>query len=157
MKILSRTLCRALVAIVVAGMLMTSGVRSAEASCGFQPFVGQICTFAFDFCPKGFALAAGQLLPIEQNTALFSLLGTLYGGNGISTFALPDLQGRTALVTGQGGGLPDIVLGQTGGDATTVTLRIDNVSGGVLVPATQSPFVGLTRCIALQGVFPPRP
>jgi microcystin-dependent protein len=150
MKIPSKTLHRALVAVVVAGMLMSSGASPAEASCGFQPFVGQICTFAFTFCPAGFALAAGQLLPISQNTALFALLGTLYGGNGISTFALPDLQGRTAVGV-------SVSPGTTGGDATTVKLRIDNSSGGVHVPATQSPFVGLTRCIALQGVFPPRP
>jgi len=152
MKIPSKTRYRALVAVVVGGMLMTSGASPAEASCGIEPFVGQICTFAFDFCPRGFALAAGQLLPISQNTALFSLLGTFFGGNGQTTFALPNLQGRTAVGVSVSEGL-----GATVGNANTVTLRIDNSSGGVKVPATQSPFVGLTRCIALQGVFPPRP
>lgn len=161
MKIPSKALHRALVAVVVAGMLMTSGVSPAAASCGIEPFLGQICTFAFTFCPKGSVLAWGQLLLIFENTALFSLLGTTYGGDGLRTFALPDLRGRTAVGVacefgpGPSGGC--VFPGTTGGDATTVKLRVDNSSGGVQVPAAQSPFVGLTRCIALQGVFPPRP
>jgi microcystin-dependent protein len=65
-----------------------------------SPFVGEIRPFAFNFAPRGWALCAGQLLPISQNTALFSLIGTYYGGNGTSNFALPDLQGRVPL--GQG-------------------------------------------------------
>ena len=139
----------ALIAAAVVGTLVTPVVRPAEASCGTQPFVGQICTFAFTFCPRGFALAAGQLLPISQNTALFSLLGTQFGGDGTSTFALPDLQGRTAV-----GGIPP---GGTGGDASTVNLRAASSSSGVGVPANQSPFVGLTRCIALgNNIYPPR-
>jgi microcystin-dependent protein len=152
MKISWKTLLRALVVVVLAGTFRTTGVSPAQASCGYQPFVGQVCTFAFNFCPRGFALAAGQLLPLSQNVALFALLGTFYGGDGRTTFALPDLRGRTAV-----GVSVSSNPGTTGGDATTVSLRIDNSSGGVPVPATQSPFLGLTRCIALQGVFPPRP
>ncbi len=61
------------------------------------PFVAEIRLFPFNFAPQGWALCHGQLLPISQNTALFSLLGTIYGGNGVSTFALPDLQGNVAM------------------------------------------------------------
>ena len=64
-----------------------------------QPFLGEIEAFAFNFAPRGWALCAGQVLPINQNTALFSLLGTTYGGNGTTTFQLPDLRGRVAVPT----------------------------------------------------------
>jgi microcystin-dependent protein len=81
-----------------------------------DPFVGQIGLFGFNFAPKGWAFAFGQLLPISQNTALFSLLGTTYGGDGKSTFALPNLSnGTTPLQQGQGPGLSLYDLGETGG------------------------------------------
>src|ERR1700744_6341396 len=67
-----------------------------------EPFIGQIEAFAFSFAPKGWAQCAGQLLPINQNTALFSLLGTSYGGNGTTNFALPDLRGRIPISMGGG-------------------------------------------------------
>src|SRR2546423_2077380 len=70
-----------------------------------SPFVAEVTMFGFNFAPKGWALCAGQLLPISQNTALFSLLGTMYGGDGKSTFALPNLQDQTAVSFGQGPGL----------------------------------------------------
>lgn len=79
------------------------------------PFVGEICIFPFNFAPKGWAFCDGQLLPISQNTALFSLLGTFYGGDGKSTFALPNLQGMVPIHAGQGPGLSLYDLGQTGG------------------------------------------
>lgn len=79
-------------------------------------FLGEIRLFPYNFAPRGFAYCNGQLLPIAQNTALFSLLGTTYGGNGQTTFALPDLRGRLAVSSGQGPGLSDYGLGQTGGD-----------------------------------------
>lgn len=80
-----------------------------------DPFVAEIRIVGFNFPPKGWALCNGQLIPISQNTALFSLLGTTYGGDGKSTFALPDLQGRAPLHPGQGPGLSDRVLGEQGG------------------------------------------
>jgi len=86
-----------------------------------NPFVAEVRIFPFTFAPKGWAFCDGQILPISQNTALFSLLGTTYGGNGQSTFALPDLQGRGAMHPGQGPGLSLHDLGETGG-AETVTL-----------------------------------
>jgi microcystin-dependent protein len=86
-----------------------------------DPFVAEIRIFPFNFAPKGWAWCDGQLLPLSQNTALFSLLGTTYGGNGKSNFALPDLQGRAPMHPGQGPGLSLHDLGETGG-ADTVTL-----------------------------------
>jgi microcystin-dependent protein len=86
-----------------------------------DPFVAEIRIFPFNFAPKGWAWCDGQLLPLSQNTALFSLLGTTYGGNGKSNFALPDLQGRAPMHPGQGPGLSLHDLGETGG-SETVTL-----------------------------------
>jgi microcystin-dependent protein len=86
-----------------------------------DPFVAEIRIFPFNFAPKGWAWCDGQLMPISQNTALFSLLGTTYGGNGKSNFALPDLQGSAPMHPGQGPGLSLYDLGQIGG-AETVTL-----------------------------------
>jgi microcystin-dependent protein len=86
-----------------------------------EPFLAEIRIFPFNFAPKGWAMCNGQLLSISQNTALFSLLGTTYGGDGKSTYALPDLQGNVPLHPGQGSGLSLYDLGQVGG-VETVTL-----------------------------------
>jgi microcystin-dependent protein len=80
-----------------------------------DPFVAEIRIFPFNFAPKGWAFCDGQLLPISQNTALFSLLGTFYGGDGKSTFALPDLQGSAPMQPGQGQGLSQRFLGEMSG------------------------------------------
>ncbi|HSI61752.1 MAG TPA: tail fiber protein [Candidatus Saccharimonadia bacterium] len=80
-----------------------------------DPFVAEIRIFGFNFAPKGWAFCNGQLLPISQNTALFSLLGTFYGGDGKSTFALPNLEGNVPMGVGQGAGLTDRFLGETSG------------------------------------------
>ena len=170
-----------------------------------DPFVAEIRIFPFDYAPQGWARCDGQVLPISQNTALFSLLGTTYGGNGISTFALPDLQGSAPMHPGQGPGLSDHYLGEQGG-AETVTLlapqmpahnhalRADTVdladtnvpgpaasfaqsAGGTLYQSAadtqlsgealtttgggqphnnMQPYLTLSFCIALQGIFPPR-
>src|SRR5437763_6086070 len=86
-----------------------------------SPFIGQIVLFAGNFAPRGWALCHGQLLAISQNTALFSILGTTYGGNGQTTFALPDFRGRVPVGPGQGPGLSDYDLGeQTGTEAVTL-------------------------------------
>ncbi len=172
-----------------------------------DPFVAEIRIFPFNFAPTGWAFCDGQLLPLSQNTALFSLLGTTYGGNGKSNFALPDLQGRAPMHPGQGPGLSLHDLGETGG-AETVTLleseipahshaltaygdfadlqtpsparslaRSQNASAyqpstaGLVSMSDQAlapaggdqphnnlmPYLTLNFCIALQGVFPPRP
>ena len=88
-----------------------------------DPFVAEIRMFAGNFAPTGWAQCDGQLLPISQNTALFSLLGTYYGGDGKSTFALPDLQGAAPMQQGQGAGLSERFLGEASG-SSSVTLLV---------------------------------
>jgi microcystin-dependent protein len=86
-----------------------------------EPFLGEIRTFGFNFAPQGWALCDGQLLAISQNTALFSLLGTQYGGNGTTNFALPNLQSRVGIHMGGGGaGLSAYTIGQVGGSESVV-------------------------------------
>jgi microcystin-dependent protein len=87
-----------------------------------DPFVAEIRIFPFNFAPKGWAWCDGQLMPLSQNTALFSLLGTTYGGNGKSNFALPDLQGRAPMHPGQGPGLSLHDLGESAGTETVTLL-----------------------------------
>lgn len=110
-----------------------------------QPYIGSIAMFAGNFAPSGYALCQGQILPISQNTALFSILGTTYGGNGQTTFALPDLQGRAPIGAGQGLGLSNINLGQPGGGESasittnnmpshTHTLAASSQPGGQATP-----------------------
>jgi microcystin-dependent protein len=114
-----------------------------------DPFVAEIRIFPFNFAPKGWATCDGQLLPISQNTALFSLLGTTYGGDGKSTFALPDMQGNAPMHPGQGPGLSLRDLGEIGGSETVTllqseipvhshTLRANNTLAESAVPATDS-------------------
>ena len=88
-----------------------------------DPFVAEIRMFGFNFAPTGWAQCNGQLLPISQNTALFSLLGTFYGGDGKSTFALPNLQGSSPVHQGQGQGLSEYFLGQQGGSEFVTLLQ----------------------------------
>lgn len=88
-----------------------------------DPFVAEIRIFPFNFAPQGWASCDGQLMPISQNTALFSLLGTTYGGDGKSTFALPNLQGSAPLNHGQGPGLTERVLGEASGSETVTLLQ----------------------------------
>ncbi len=172
-----------------------------------NPFVAEIRIFPFNFAPKGWAFCDGQILPLSQNTALFSLLGTTYGGDGKSNFALPNLQGCAPMHPGQGPGLSLHDLGETGGEDTVTLLDSEmpahshqlsgsvgrgsavNTPGGTsLLTASQGglvyttppantamarqgtsvnggsqphdnlmPYLALNFCIALQGVFPPRP
>jgi microcystin-dependent protein len=172
-----------------------------------DPFVAEIRIFGFNFAPKGWAFCNGQLLPLSQNTALFALLGTTYGGDGKSTFALPDMQGSVPVHPGQGPGLSLYDLGQTGGSETVTLLESEmpahthamrdhdidlgelnapsnvrslaqsanasiytaaanltqmnfqalSIAGGSLPHNNMMPYLTLNFCIALQGVFPPRP
>ena len=87
-----------------------------------QPFLGMIMIYGFNWAPKGWAICSGQILSIAQNQALFALLGTMYGGNGTTTFALPDLRGKVPLGMGQGGGLSSYTQGQVGGGLTKTLL-----------------------------------
>ncbi len=93
-----------------------------------EPFIGQIIQVGFTFAPRGWALCQGQILPIQQYSALFALLGTTYGGNGQTTFALPDLRGRKMIHHGNGPGLTPRVLGETGGSETVTLLATEMAS-----------------------------
>lgn len=114
-----------------------------------DPFVAEIRIYPYTFAPKAWALCNGQLIPLSQNTALFSLLGTVYGGDGKSTFALPDLQGRAPMHPGWGDGLSPRQLGQMGGSETvtlleseipahTHTLRVQTTVGDASLPTGNS-------------------
>jgi microcystin-dependent protein len=110
-----------------------------------EPFLGQIILVPYNFAPRGWAFCSGQILPISQNTALFSLLGTTYGGNGQTTFALPDLRGRVAVSAGQGPGLSDYSLGEVDGvenvALTTNQMPMHNhgLNATLSDPSTQKP------------------
>ncbi len=102
---------------------ITLCVPTVPAHAGTEAYIGEITPMAFNFCPRGTAMMSGQILSISQNTALFSLLGTTYGGNGQTTFALPDLRGRVPMHFGNGPGLTPRVLGEVSGTETN-TLNI---------------------------------
>lgn len=102
-----------------------------------DPFVAEIRMFPFNFAPRGWAWCDGQLLPLSQNTALFSLLGTTYGGNGKSNFALPDLQGSAPMFWGQGPGLSLHDIGETGGSTTVSLLESEIPSHAHALTATE--------------------
>lgn len=160
-----------------------------------EPFLAEIRIFSFSFAPRGWAMCNGQLLPINQNQALFSLLGTTYGGNGVTNFALPDLRARTPIHVGNGH-----ILGQrsgeqahaltvaelpahthaarAAGEAASTNLPAGNllasvnngytspdnlvamsaasvaIAGGSQAHQNMQPFLTLTACIALQGIYP---
>lgn len=102
------------------GLTLTPTQAAAD-----EPYIGQLVLGGQNFCPRGFAVAEGQLLPISQNSALFSLLGTMYGGDGRTTFGLPDLRGRVPLHVGQRPGGPNRTMGQRGGNETTTLTAQD--------------------------------
>ena len=125
-----------------------------------EPFVGQIQIFGFNFAPKGWAFCNGQTMSIAQNTALFSLLGTTYGGNGQTTFALPNLQSRVPIHFGQGPGLSPYALGQESGTENetlnvtnlpahnhTVTFQVNSSEGGTNSPRRRLPGQGRSGAV----------
>ncbi len=105
--------------VAVIALLATTTLWSAPAQAS-EPFIGQIMIVGFNFAPRGFASCDGQLLPISQNTALFSLLGTTFGGDGRTTFGLPDLRGRTAVGVGTGPGISTMSWGEKAGVENTL-------------------------------------
>src|ERR1044071_2568021 len=108
-----------------------------------DPFVAEIRIFPFNFPPTGWAFCSGQLLPLSQNTALFSLLGTTYGGNGKSNFALPNLEGNVPMHPGQGPGLSLHDLGETGGSDTVTLLESEIPAHSHAVLAQNMPLGGV--------------
>jgi microcystin-dependent protein len=104
-----------------------------------DPFVAEIRIFPFNFAPTGWAFCDGQLLPLSQNTALFSLLGTFYGGDGKTTFALPNLQGSVAMDVGQGNGLSERFLGQMSGTETVTLLLTETPIHNHFLQAQNTP------------------
>lgn len=108
-----------------------------QAAAAQDNFIGQVVPFATNFCPRGFAESNGQLLNISSNTALFSLFGTTYGGNGQTTFALPDMRGRDPINMGQGPGLPNYTIGERSGSesVTLLTTQIPVHSHAALIKA----------------------
>jgi microcystin-dependent protein len=130
-------------------------------------FVAEIRIFGANFAPVGWAQTSGQILSISQNTALFSLIGTFYGGNGTSNFALPNLQSCMPMHQGSGSGLSERVVGEQGGAETFSfgSVAIPNAPTSPTITAsvgfrqqfqTVSPFLVLNFIIALQGIFPSR-
>lgn len=120
-----------------AAVLSASVALPAPAQAGTEPYIGEIIAYGFDFCPRGFLPANGQLLSIAQNSALFSLLGTTYGGNGRDTFGLPDLRSR-------------VVVGQGSNASGSYPLGArDGAEGFLVVPSTMAPH---THAAALRAV-----
>lgn len=124
------------------------------------PFLAEIRMFAGNFAPRGWALCNGQILPISQNTALFSLIGTFYGGNGTSNFALPNLQGMAPMHQGNGPGLTPRVVGETGG-SSSVTVLVTQVpphshvfNCGVGSKGETSAVAGQFNCDEAAGTTP---
>ena len=115
-----------------------------------EAFLGTIMPVAFNFAPQGWALCDGQVLSISQNTSLFALLGVQYGGDGRTTFALPDLRGRVAVGQGQGPNGAAVQMGEVGGSNTTGgTVAADNNGSG-------QQFTGVNYIICVNGIFPAR-
>ena len=112
--------------LMVAVATMALPLAALPAKAGNAPFVGEIMMVGYNFCPRGWANADGQLLPISQNTALFSLYGTTYGGDGRTTFGLPDLRGRVPVHLGHGPGLTDRRLGERSGQEN-ITLNVNQL------------------------------
>ena len=131
-----------------------------------DPFIGEIRMFGGNFAPRGWAMCNGQLMSISQNTALFSLLGTQFGGDGVQTFGLPDLRGRSPLSQGTGPGLSPFVVGQMGGtEQVTLTsaqmpahshlVNADGNAGGKNIPTGNYP--GSVSPNAAEKIYSPGP
>lgn len=125
-RVFAKKQMRRLVVIALGAISLLTLAPMAQAQAGSEPYLGEIIAVPYNFAPRGWAFCQGQLLSIAQNQALFALLGTTYGGNGVNTFALPDLRGRSALSSGQGPGLSNYTLGQNGGEES-VTLLVSQM------------------------------
>ena len=131
-----------------------------------EPFIGEIRMFGGNFAPKEWSFCDGQIIPIEQNTALFAVIGTTYGGDGVTNFGLPDLRGRAPMHPGNGPGLTPRLLGEKSGLEQTALQETDvapgerdaiqvNTGASTSLPNMQ-PYLCIRFIIALDGVFPQR-
>lgn len=132
-----------------AALIAVAGMTS-PAHAGTDVYIGEVMLVGFNFCPRGSVEANGQLLPISSNTALFALLGTMYGGDGRTTFAVPDLRGRAPIHAGQGRGLPVAVQGEMRGGSSVAR------AAGTPDPAQTVPTLAMRYCVATVGIFPSR-
>jgi len=127
--------------------LFTAPTEAQAQEC----FLGEVRMFAGNFAPRGWALCEGQLLAISSNSALFSILGTMYGGDGRTTFGLPDLRGRAPVAVGTGPGLTEVKQGQKQGGS-----RVSMAAEDETKIAKTLPTLGLRYIICLQGTYPSR-
>ena len=135
-----------------AAVALSASVPAAPAQAQSEPYLGQAMLVGFNFCPRGWTTASGQLLPISSNTALFSLYGTTYGGDGRVTFGLPDLRGRVPISMGQGPGLSDRAWGSRAG-AETTTLTTSNMPAHNHNPRIQVSRIDATTANPIQAYF----
>lgn len=140
-----KTFTKFMLAASIGGVLQSAPV----AACDGAPFIGEVCPVAFNFAPRGWATTSGQLLAINQNDALFSILGTVYGGDGRTTFGLPDTRSRVVIGAGQGPGLQDYRLGVKGG-TEYVTLVVANMPSHSHVATTALTDVASSIDVAAQ-------
>ncbi len=139
------------------------------AHAGADPYIGEIFQGGWNFCPRGSIPLDGQLLAISQNQALFSLLGTTYGGDGRTTFGIPDMRGRSPMHEGNGPGLTNRPLGQSGGKEKLTLSPLSHPEGGTgnnrtfagaegnsATKKILDPYQVIQYCIATEGVFPSR-
>ena len=144
----------------LAGACLALGLFGMAPAQAADCLRGEIKLFAGTFAPRGYAFAQGQQLSIGQYTALFSVLGTSYGGNGSSTFALPDLRGRVPIGAGMGPGLNNVNLGQKSGDEWTMPRQGQAAAGngaGVAAPvqiSNMQPSTGVNYIVCVEGTFP---
>lgn len=149
---------------LLTGALVSAAMITAApaAQAGVDEYVGEIMTVGFNFCPRGTLEADGRLLAINENQALFSLFGTMYGGDGRTTFGLPDLRGRTIIGAGHGPGLTPRQMGDRGGieaDKAGPALARDgatNTLGDASVGDNMQPYLTLKHCVVTQGLYPSR-
>ncbi|UCG56649.1 MAG: tail fiber protein [Phycisphaerales bacterium] len=154
-------------------IIAMQGIYPPPSTLGVEPYLGEVGLFAGNFAPRGYAFCHGQILPISSYSALYSLLGTTYGGDGRTTFGLPDLRGRTAIHAGTGPGLTPRPLGQKTGVETVTLAEAQMPSHNHSLPAAylddytgdtgdgtphenMQPSLALNYNIALQGIYPPR-
>ena len=141
--------------LTVGGLLLGLGATSPVLAQADQQYLGQLIVVGYNFCPNGWMDANGQLLSIANYNALFALYGTTYGGNGTTTFALPDLQGRASIHQGTGPGLPTATQGQQiGSPSTTLTVSQMPAHNHALLASTGGPATPSPQSLATYGTTP---